>query len=271
MRIAIAGKGGSGKTTLAATLARVLARRGHSVIAVDGDTNPNLAQALGISSVEGPEIAALPSDLLVRREDEAGNARTELAFPVQEVLDRHGVTGPDGVRLLIMGRIEHAGKGCKCRAHSIVRNILGELLAYNNGAGEVVVDMEAGLEHLSRGTTQHVDALLAIAEPYYRSLETARRVYELAGELGIGRVNLVANKMRSAEDTEAIRAYAGRHGLTLGGEVPYDDAVVEADRRAQSLLDVALPDAPAVQALTRLADTLTVAGSGRSVGAGVEL
>ncbi len=262
MRIAIAGKGGSGKTTLAGTLARLLARRGHSVIAIDGDTSPNLAQTLGISPAAGSELIALPSDLLVRREDEAGNARSELAFPVEEVLDRYAVAGPDGVRLLIMGRVEHAGKGCKCRAHAIARNVLGEMLAYGNGAGQVIVDMEAGLEHLSRGTTQHVDMLLAVAEPYYRSLETARRVCELASELGIDQVQLVANKVRNAGDADAIRSYAERHGLALGGEIPYDEAVVEAERRATPLLDVAGADAPAAQAVGRLADALVTHAGG---------
>lgn len=255
MRIAIAGKGGSGKTTLAGTLARRLAGRGHRVVAIDGDTNPNLAQTLGVAG--GVELVELPADLLVRRENEDGTARTELSLPAEDVLDRYAVMAPDGVRLVIMGKVEHAGRGCKCRAHSIARNMLGDLLAYSNGAGDVVVDMEAGLEHLSRGTTRDVDTLLAVAEPYYRSLETARRVYELAHELGIRRVRLIANKVRGPEDSAALRDYAERHGLVTAGEVPYDEAVVEADRRAVPVVDIGGDDAPAVRAVDRLIDTLT--------------
>jgi CO dehydrogenase maturation factor len=254
MRIAIAGKGGSGKTTIAGTLARLLGRRGLPVVAIDGDTNPNLAQSLGVEA--GEELVALPSDLLVRREDPNADPPSELAIPVEEVIERYGTRAPDGVRLLVMGKVEHAGRGCKCRAHSIARYVIADLLAYANGNGELVVDMEAGLEHLSRGTTRHVDRLFAIAEPYYRSLETARRVYELAGELGIDHVRLVANKVRGEAESEAIHAYAERHGLRLAAEVPYDEAVLQADLRGRPLLDEAGPDAPAVREIDRLAQSL---------------
>lgn len=258
MRIAIAGKGGSGKTTLAGTLARLLARRGRDVIAIDGDTNPNLAQTLGIAPGIDTELVALPNDLLVRRPEPDADPASELAMPVHEVLERYGTTGPDGVRLLVMGRVEHAGRGCKCRAHSIARYVIGDLLAYGDHDGEVIIDMEAGLEHLSRGTTRHVDALLAVAEPYYRSLETARRVYELADELGIERVQLVANKVRDDAEHDALHEYAGRHGLDVVGEVPFDEQVLEADRKARPLLDVGGEGAPSVRALDRLATALTM-------------
>jgi CO dehydrogenase maturation factor len=262
MRVAIAGKGGSGKTTISGTVARLLSRRGRRVVAIDGDTNPNLAETLGVQDNGNGGIAALPSDLLVRREDPEGNPYTELAVPVEEVIARYGIPAPDGVQLLVMGQIDHAGKGCKCRAHAIARNLIGDLLQYNVGAaGDVVVDMEAGLEHLSRGTTKHVDALLAVAEPYYRSLETARRACELATELGIGRVGVVANKVRDEQEDEAIRAYVERHGLRLVGKIPFDEAVMQADRTAGGLLDVGGSDAPAVRALSELADSLVAAGA----------
>lgn len=256
MRIAIAGKGGSGKTTIAATLARLLGQRGFPVIAIDGDTSPNLAQCLGVAAAAGEEIEPLPGDLLVRRTDPGADPASELSMSVAEILARHGTEGPDGVRLLVMGRVEHAGKGCKCRAHSVARYVIGDLLEYAGGDRVLVVDMEAGLEHLSRGTTKHVDTLLAVAEPYYRSLETARRAYELAQELGIQRVRLVANKVRAGAETEAIHAYAERHDLALAAEIPYDEAVQTADLPGEPLLNVAGPDAPAVRAIDRLAQSL---------------
>lgn len=113
MRVAIAGKGGSGKTTISGTMARLLGRRGRPVLAVDGDTSPNLAQVLGLAPDAAAEIAALPTDLLVRREDPGCPSKVvvELAHPVGEVLERYGGAAPDGVRLLIMGRIDHAGAG----------------------------------------------------------------------------------------------------------------------------------------------------------------
>lgn len=110
LRVAIAGKGGSGKTTIAGTLARLLAARGRPVLAVDGDTNPNLAQTLGLAPDATPELTALPGDLLKRVEDEGG-ARTVLAVPAQEVLARYGRDIDLNVRLLVMGRVDHAGAG----------------------------------------------------------------------------------------------------------------------------------------------------------------
>lgn len=259
MRIAIAGKGGSGKTTIAGTMARLLARKGLPVVAIDGDTNPNLAQSLGVMAGTSEELVALPPDLLVRKEDPDADPPSELKIPIAEVLERYGIAAPDGVRLLVMGKVEHAGKGCKCRAHAVARYVIGDLLAYAGKDRELIVDMEAGLEHLSRGTTRNVDMLLAVAEPYYRSLETARRVYELAQELGIEEVRLVANKVRDERESEAIHAYADRHGLALAAEIPFDEAVLQADLRGQPLLDTGGMDAPAVIEIDRLADSLAAA------------
>lgn len=256
MRIAIAGKGGSGKTTISGTLARLLGRKGLPVVAIDGDTNPNLAQSLGVTAGSGEELVALPGDLLVKKEDPNANPPSELKIPIDEVLERYGTAAPDGVRLLVMGKVEHAGRGCKCRAHAVARYVIADLLEYAGTDRELVVDMEAGLEHLSRGTTRNVDVLLAVAEPYYRSLETARRVYELAQELGIDEVRMVANKVRGPEESEAIRAYADRHGLELLAEIPHDEAVLHADLAGKPLLDVGGPDSPAVREIDRLAELL---------------
>jgi CO dehydrogenase maturation factor len=111
LRVAIAGKGGSGKTTIAGTLSRLLAARGRRVLAVDGDTNPNLAQALGLPPDAAPEVTALPADLLRRVEEPDGTARSVLAVPVQEVLSRYGRDIDLNIRLLVMGRVDHAGAG----------------------------------------------------------------------------------------------------------------------------------------------------------------
>lgn len=138
-----------------------------------------------------------------------------------------------------------------------MRSVLGELLDDREpGTGDVVVDMEAGLEHLSRGTTRHVDALLAIAEPYYRSMETARRIYELARELEIPNVRLVANKVRDATEEEALRAFAERHELQVAGMIDYDDAVREADLLGVAVMDHAPPRSPAIAAVTQLMEAL---------------
>jgi CO dehydrogenase maturation factor len=140
-----------------------------------------------------------------------------------------------------------------CRTHATVRRVLTELVA--PGDAVTLVDMEAGLEHLSRGTTRASDAMLVVAEPYFKSLETARRSYALAQELGIPRVRIVANKVRGARDDDAIRAFCERNGLAVLTSVPYDEAVVEAEVAGQAPLD-ASPNSAGVAAIGRLADAI---------------
>ena len=140
-----------------------------------------------------------------------------------------------------------------CRAHATVRGLLGEIVA---GAADVAVaDMEAGLEHLSRGTPRHTDAIVAVLEPYYRSLETGARVLDLTRELGVTRAYAVANKVRTPEDRDAVEAFCRARGLTLLVTIPHDEAILEADRQGHALLDHA-PDAPAVRAMASMAQRL---------------
>lgn len=247
MNVAVAGKGGAGKTTIAAALARLVARRGHDVVAVDADSNPNLAPALGVR----PDVAAapLPASVVSRRLDQPG-----LRQPVEEVIARYGLTAPDGIRMLTMGSPGHAEEGCLCAAHATVSAVLGAL-ASRPGAF-TVVDMEASPEHLSRGTARHAAVMVLVAEPYYRSLETVRRMAALTGELGIARLAVVANKVRERGDADAIAEFCARHSLQLAGEVPWDEAVTAADRDRASLVDAA-PDSPAAVALNSLLVNLT--------------
>ncbi len=231
MRIAIAGKGGAGKTTIAATVARLVSRGGQTVVAIDGDSNPNLATALGIDPTSLSN-AVLPPALVSRRQ--SGPA---LASGLDAVLDTHAVPGPDGVRAVLMGMPAHAGEGCLCSAHATVAALLADL--GDRPRTVAIVDMEASPEHLSRGTTRYVDALLLVAEPYYRALETARRLAALASELPIPRVAVVANKLRNDADGEAVEEFCRRHGLELVAKIPRSDAVVEADIARVPLVDYA--------------------------------
>jgi CO dehydrogenase maturation factor len=248
MRIAVAGKGGAGKTTIAATLARLTARTGVQVVAIDADSNPNLGPALGIGAAQLAGNTHLPVSLVSRRLDGAA-----LTTPVDDVLRSLGLPGPDGVRLLCMGAPGHAGEGCLCSAHATVSALLADLDAHRDIVA--VVDMEASPEQLSRGTVRHADVLLLVSEPYFRSLETIRRLAALAAELSIPHVAVVANKLRSADDAAAIGAFCERHGLSCWSEVPFNDEVVKADLAAVPLLDVA-PESGAVSAIAALATRL---------------
>ena len=142
-----------------------------------------------------------------------------------------------------------------CGAHATVRGFLGELVAKSPDAFDVIVDMEAGLEHLSRGTGKHVSRFLAVVEPYYRSMETARRVADLAAELGIAQVGAVLNKVRNEADREAVGSFCAAHHLNIVGEIPYDVSLSDAERAGQPPLDYG-PESASVAAMRRLASDL---------------
>ena len=145
-----------------------------------------------------------------------------------------------------------------CGAHATVRGFLGELVAKSPDAFDIVVDMEAGLEHLSRGTGKHVSRFLAVVEPYYRSMETARRVVDLAAELGINDVGAVLNKVRTPADRDAVAAFCTAHRMTIAGEIPYDPELADAERVGQPPLDFN-PGSPSVVAIRQLATDLIAA------------
>ena len=249
MRIALAGKGGAGKTTISATLARLAARSGLPVVAIDADANPNLSSALGVAPELASSLAAVPPSLVSRRIGGSG-----LTEPVEDVLDRYALLAPDGVRLLGMGAPAHADEGCLCSAHAVVSSLLEDL---SSPERLVVVDMEASPEHLSRGTVRHVDTVCMVAEPYYRSLETVRRMAALAAELPVERVVVLANKVRSSLDEQAIAEFCDRHAFELVGSVPWSEAVVAADRQRAPAID--WPGAqPVVAAVAAVAESLEV-------------
>jgi CO dehydrogenase maturation factor len=248
LRIALAGKGGAGKTTTSATLSRLLARRGAQVLVIDGDSNPNVGVALGLSQEAAAGIQPLPPGLVSRRLD--GPA---LNHSVADVVDKFGARGPDGVAVLHMAMPAHADEGCLCSSHATVSALLADTTAELDVV--TVLDLEASPEHFSRGTTRHVDALLFVVEPYYRSMETARRMGELAAELPIPRVGVVANKLRSPSDDEALTEFFANHHMTVEGRVPWSDAVLDADKAGTPLLDFD-PDGPVVRAVAELAERL---------------
>ncbi|HBY97551.1 MAG: AAA family ATPase [Ardenticatenaceae bacterium] len=252
MKIAVTGKGGVGKTTTAGTLARLLARGKQQVLALDADSNPNLALSLGIPRDRARLMPSVPPGLTEWREDTSGQAYVHLRQPVAQFVADYGVTAPDGVRLLVMGEVSHAGVGCRCEAHAVARGITGHLVAE---ADIAVLDMEAGLEHLGRGTTEHVDVLLIVVEPYYRALETATRIRDLAAQLELPRVLIVANRVRTPQDEAAIVQFCRNHDLELVAAIPYDDAIVAAEQRGQAPLDYA-PQSPAMRVISDLATAL---------------
>jgi CO dehydrogenase maturation factor len=220
MKLGIVGKGGVGKTTLSALLAEAFARRGHRVVAIDTDSNPNLGLSLGLSPEETEAAPTLPRSVLV-------GTRGDLT--VDDVLDDYGVATPSGVILLSALRVEHAGGGCTCGGHATVRSLLSEAL--EDRTDVTVVDMEAGLEHLSRsgGTLAHADVLLVVMEPSRKAVLTAARTQALAEELGIPAVLALGNKATEG-DRSFFEELCGEYGVELAGVVPLDADVSSAAR-----------------------------------------
>ncbi len=262
MKVAIAGKGGSGKTTIAGTLARVFAQDDHRVLAIDSDPNPNLAVSLGIDAETAADIDPVPTSLSHHSEDAEGRYSVGLSMSPEEISARYGTQAPDGVTLLLVGRVEphEAGVGCNCGAHRTVRGILEHL--HQGDDFFIVTDMEAGLEHLKRGTLQHAKVLLIIVEPYFKSLEAAGRIAELGRNLGVPALYAVANKVQSQRDEVAIRDFCRSHDLPILAVVQLDPDVSEAERQGKAILDVA-PGAKAVLAVRELARELLEEAAGR--------
>ena len=257
MKLAIAGKGGSGKTSIAGTVARQLGRDGNTVLAIDGDTNPNLALTLGIPAERINDLPVLPSGLLERTDD----GGIELKKSLAELRASHSVEGPDGVTLLVMAHPheEDAGTGCYCGMHATVRELIES--ATDADADMTVLDTEASPEHLTRGTARYADLMLTVVEPWFKSLETGRRMAELAHGLGLKRVLLLANKIRDQRELEAVREFAAANDLQIAGVIPFDESLGEAERRGVSPLDFA-PDSEFVTAISGI--THEVAGNGSS-------
>ncbi len=263
MKIATVGKGGSGKTTVVGTLTRILAEDGIKVLAIDGDPNPNLALTLGIPRDETHKIASIPTNVMTLRKDAEGNifkgadGLSQLVMTVSqdELIDRYATVAPENIKMVMIGAPPDgsAGSGCMCASHRAVRGLITEMTDYGE---HTVTDMEAGLEHLKRGTVANVDMMLIVAEPYYRSLEAASRVWSLAAELKVPLVYVVANKVRNDADLKAIEEYCEKHEMPILGIVPAEEKFMEAERQALSPIDYA-PDCPGTNSIREMAKKIS--------------
>jgi CO dehydrogenase maturation factor len=236
VKIGIVGKGGVGKTTIAALVARTYAARGRRVVAVDTDSSPNLGLSLGLDLARTESIPVLPRSLVVG----AGGDCT-----VDEVLEEYGTSTPFGVTVLSALRVTEAAAGCTCGGHRTVRSLLAEVL--DRHADVTLVDMEAGIEHLSRsgGTLAYADVLVIVMEPTRKAVVTGARTVALAGELGIRSCVGVGNKLDGPADAAALQGLCAEYGVRLVGSVPKHAAVMAADVAGEALVD---GDAPEVWA-----------------------
>ncbi|MBM4034835.1 MAG: carbon monoxide dehydrogenase [Planctomycetes bacterium] len=236
MKLAISGKGGVGKTTLAAVLARLLADEGTSVIALDADLDSSLASALGVPNAEGLTPIVEMADLIAER-TESGKKGYGKLFKlnptVSDIPDKFGVVH-NGVRLMVLGAPKRGGGGCNCPENVFLRTLLGHLALQRNET--LILDMEAGTEHLGRATCEAMDAMIVVVEPGRRSTALAEHVMEMAREIGVKRIFIVANKVRSPKDMETLRESLPK-GAPLLGAISFDQRLVTADLEGRPVDD----------------------------------
>lgn len=238
-KIAITGKGGVGKTTLTALLSHVYTQRGQDVIAIDADPAGNLGLAFGLSAnldAELKPIAEMEDLIYERTGAQKGTIGGvfRLNPKVDDIPENYSVVHR-GVRLLRLGTVRGGGAGCMCPENALLKALVTHLLLRRTQT--LILDMEAGVEHLGRGTTGAVDAFIIVVEPGLRSLGTAEQIRYLASEIGIKRFYLVANKSRGPQDDEFVRQHAG--GMPLLGSLPFSPAALAADQDGIAVFDEA--------------------------------
>lgn len=225
MKIALTGKGGSGKTTIAAHLGRVLSERGNSVLLVDADASRNLATLL--AHEDTTPINEMKDVVNQRARIEGG--LVNLNPYVRDLIDKYAVDVSQNLRLLVIGGVEKAGMGCLCPENSMLRSLLRELVLKRDEI--VIIDMEAGLEIMGRGTVKNVDTILVIAEPGYGSISVTKEILKFAKEMGV-EARVVANKVRNKSDEKYLSEY-----FEPMQTIPADEGVRESSIKGQLLSD----------------------------------
>ena len=227
MKIAISGKGGVGKTTFASFLVKALADQGKKVLAIDADPDANLAQALGVKESEGITPIAKMKELIEERtEAKVGSMGSffKLNPKVDDLPEKLSVK-VDGIRVMVLGGVKKGGAGCICPESTLLKSLVRHLVLARDEV--VILDMEAGLEHLGRGTAMAVDRLVVVVEPGRRSIETAFQIRKLAEDIGVKKLSLVGNKIRSEKDREFL--VANMPGFDFMGFLPFGSGIIEAD------------------------------------------
>ncbi len=237
MKYAISGKGGTGKTTVAALLAHAFNRDGNKVLAVDADPDANLAAALGISEQQAAAITPISKQRqLIQERTGAIPGKFGQLFKINPTvadIPEKFCSEIKGIKILVLGAIQQGGKGCACPENVILQNLLSEIIL--NRHEIVIVDMEAGIEHLGRATARSIDKMLVIIEPGSRSIATARIIKKMASEIGIQSFGFIANKVRNIEQQKWItRQFPSEEIL---GIISYNKIIQDSDINQKPLIE----------------------------------
>ncbi len=225
MKIVVSGKGGVGKTTFSGTMATILAEEGHNVLAIDSDPSMNLHSALGLNN---PAPVSGLKDLIAER-TEIGGGAFKLNPKVDDIPEKYS-SKKGNLSLLVMGTIEKGGQGCICPESAFLKALIRHLVLKKDEY--LILDTEAGVEHLGRNIADKFDLMIVVCEPSEKAAETANRIYKLAKEIGVKKVVGVANKVSTGVQEDFIRRSLS---FDLIGSVPYDEKVIEADMENKTL------------------------------------
>ncbi len=237
MKIAITGKGGVGKTTLAAYLARWFGNKGYSVLAIDADPDANLAYALGVPDADDIIPIAQMKELIAERTESTPGTFGgffKMNPKVDDLPDKIAIPCGHNVKLMVMGGVKKGGMGCVCPESVLLKNLVHHLVLRRDDV--IVMDMEAGIEHLGRGTARGVDAFIIVVEPGKRSIETAEKIKSLAKDIGLETIYVVGNKIRTEKDQSFLMEKLKE--FIILGFIPYDEKIIEADMHGRFLEDI---------------------------------
>ncbi|MDO8870855.1 MAG: AAA family ATPase [Methanobacteriaceae archaeon] len=248
MKIAVTGKGGVGKTTLSSTLSCIFSKK-YKVFAIDADPDMNLASSLGIHDKITP-ISEMRDLIKDRTGAEPGSSFGEVFKMNPKISDLPETLsidyGPDGnLKILVMGTVDKGGDGCVCPASVLLKALLRHMILKKDEI--VILDMEAGIEHLGRKTAESVDMMIVVVEPGLKSLETAQRIKKLAGDIGVQNIVAVINKVSSVEEEEFVEKKLKQLDVDMLGSIPRDSFVINADMEGKPLNQY--PDSDALKSI----------------------
>ncbi|MHA1338390.1 MAG: nucleotide-binding protein [Promethearchaeota archaeon] len=252
MKIAVSGKGGVGKTFIAGTLARFFARD-FSVLAIDNDPSMNLIYSLGMDPELRKKITPIAEmNKLIKERTTIAGADSGIynANPtVSDIPDKFKIIGPDNIKLLVLGTIETPSSGCFCAPNALIRALLGELILRRDEV--VIIDFEAGLEHLGRGTSKGLDIMLIVTQAYKKSLDLSEKILNLCKKMEMKNIYIVGNNIANEKSKNAINDWAEKHNVEVIALIPHDPKIEECEFESNAPYDFAY-DSPAVKEIKNL-------------------